>query len=48
MVLKDINFDGAERKICRNCVDRIQVQVKSETLKKVGDRTVYGAEESEE
>ena len=42
VVLNYINFDGAERKICRNCVDKLRVQGKSKTLKKVGDRTVYG------
>ena len=42
VVLNYINFDGAERKICCNCVDNLWVQGKSKTLKKVGDRTVYG------
>ena len=48
VVLNDIDFDGAERKIFRDCVDAIQGKGKSETLKKVGDSTVYGTDESEE
>ena len=38
----EIHIDGGERNICRNCADEIRVQGKSETLKKVGDITVYG------
>ena len=52
MLLNDIDFDGAERKICRDCVDKIQGRGKSETLKKVGESTMYGmdklGEEEEE
>ena len=44
VVLNDIDFDGEERKICRNCVDKIWGRGKSETLKKVRDITVYRAE----
>ena len=36
VLLDDIDFDGAEQKICRNCVDELRVRGKSETLKKVG------------
>ena len=32
MVLNDVDFDGTERKICRDCVDEIQGKGKSETL----------------
>ena len=46
VVLNDIDFDEAERNIYRNCVDKLRGQKKSETLKKVGDSTVYGMEES--
>ena len=45
MILNDIYFDGAERKIFRNCVDKIWGWGKSETLNKVGDITVYGTDE---
>ena len=48
MVLNDIDFDIRERKICWDCVDEIWGQVKSETLQKVGNRTMYGADESED
>ena len=48
VVLDDIDFDGAERMICRHCVDNLRVRGKSETLKNVGYITVYGTEESEE
>ena len=40
VVLNDIDFDGVERNICRNCVDELHGRGKSETLKKVGDSTV--------
>ena len=43
-----IDFDGTEQKICRNCVDELQCQEKSEILKKVGDITVYETDESDE
>ena len=48
MNLNDIGFDGAERKIFCDCVDELQGRGNSDTLKKVGDITVYGADESEE
>ena len=48
MLLNDIDFDRAERKICRDCVEELRGRGNSETLKKVGDRIVYGTEESEE
>ena len=46
--MNEIDIDRGERKICRNCVDEIRVRGKSETLKKAGDITVYGTDESEE
>ena len=42
MVLDYIDFGGGERTICRDCVGKIWVGGKSETLKKVGDSTVLG------
>ena len=48
MLLNYINFDGAERKICRGCVDKLWDRSKPETLKKVVVSIVYGLEESEE
>ena len=42
MVLNCIDFDGAERKICSDCVDELRVGIKSDILKKMGDITVYG------
>ena len=44
VILNDIDFDGAEQKLFRDCVDEIGVREKSETLKKVGDSTLYGTE----
>ena len=44
MVLNYIDFDGEERKIFRDCVDKLWVWVKSETLKKVGGIIVYISE----
>ena len=46
--MHEINLDGAERKICRNCVDELRIGVNTEKLKKVGHSTVYRTEESEE
>ena len=48
MVFNYIGFDGAEWKIFHDCVGKLQGQCKSETLKKVVDRTVYGTDESDE
>ena len=44
VVLNDIDFDKEKRKIFRDCVDEIFGQGKSETLKKVGDSTLYGTD----
>ena len=46
VVLNDIDFDGTEWKVFRHCVDKLRGHGKSETLKKVGESTVYGTEES--
>ena len=43
-----INLDGAERKICHNCVDDIWMGGKPKKLKKVQHKTVYRTDESEE
>ena len=48
VILNYIDFDGAEQKIYCDCVDKIRGRVKPETLKKMGDSTVYGTGESEE
>ena len=42
MIFYYINFDGGERKICCDCVDKIWEESNSEKLKKVGDSTVSG------
>ena len=44
VAMNEIDLDGGERKIFCDCVDKIQGQGKSETLKKVGDSTVYGTD----
>ena len=44
VLLNYIDFDEAERNIFRDCVDKIKGQGKSETLKKVGDSTMYGTD----
>ena len=46
VLLNDIGFDGAKRKIYNNCVDKLRDRGKPETLKKVGYSTVYGTDES--
>ena len=48
MVLNCIDFDGADRNVCRDFFDELRGQVNSETLKKMVDSTVYGTDESEE
>ena len=48
VVMNEIGLDGGEQNICRNCVDKIRGQGKSETLKKVGDSTVCRTEKLEE
>ena len=46
--MHEIKLDGAERKICRNFVDDLQMGGKSEKLKMVHHSTVYRTEELEE
>ena len=48
VVLNDIDFDRAERNICRDCVDELRGGGKYYTLKKVGDRNMYRADKSKE
>ena len=43
-----INLDGAERKICHNCVDELWMGGKPKKLKKVQHSTVHRTEKSEE
>ena len=45
VALNHIDFGGAERKSCCNCVEEIQGQGKSDILKKVGDSTMYGKDD---
>ena len=48
MAIHEINIDGAERKICRDCVDKLQMGVNPDKLNKVGHRAVYKMKESKE
>ena len=41
VAMHEINLDRAERKICRNFVEKLWMGVKPEKLKKVGHSTVY-------
>ena len=43
VILYDIDFEGGERKICRDCVDELGRGGRSENSKEVGDSTVYKA-----
>ena len=47
MAMNKIDIDGGEQNICRDCVDKIRGRGKSNTLKKVGDSTMYRTDESE-
>ena len=38
--MNEINLDGGDTKICRDCVDKIQGQGKSDALKNLGYSTV--------
>ena len=44
--MNEIDLDGGERKIFRDCVDEIRGRYKSDIPKKVGDRTVYSTYKS--
>ena len=48
MAMHEINIYGAERKICCDCVDEIQMGVNPEKLKNLGHRTVYRTDKLEE
>ena len=48
VALHAIDIEGAERKICHNCVDEIWMGGKPKKLKKVQHSTVYRTDESEE
>ena len=48
VAIREINLDGAELKICRDCVDELWMGGKPEKLNKVQHSTVYMTEESEE
>ena len=39
--MHEIELDGAERKICRDCVDNLRTGGKPEKLKKVVHSTMY-------
>ena len=41
MDMHEINFDGAEWNICRNCVDKLWMGGKPKKLKKVQHSTLY-------
>ena len=46
--IHDINLNGAELNICRDCVDDIWMGGKPDKLKNVQDSTVYSTIESDE
>ena len=46
--MHEIELDGAERKICRECVDDLRIGGNPEKLKMVQHSTVYRIDESEE
>ena len=46
--MHEIDLDGAERKICHNCVDELWMEGKPKKLKKLQHKTVYRRDESEE
>ena len=48
VAMHEINIDGAERKICHNCVDELWMGGKPKKLKKVQHSTVYRMEKLEE
>ena len=48
MDMHEIELDGADRKVCRNCVDELRMGGKTGKSKKVGQSTVYRKDESEE
>ena len=48
VAMHEIELDGAERKIFRECVDKIRMGDKPEKLKMVQHSTVYRTDELEE
>ena len=48
MAMHEIYIDGAERKILCDCVEELRMGGNPEKMKKVGHRTMYGTDESEE
>ena len=48
VAMHDIKLDGAERKICRECVDNLRMGGKPEKLKMVQHSTVFRTDELEE
>ena len=48
VAMHDIDLDGAEQKICHNCVDGIWMGGKPNKLKKVQHSTMYRTDESYE
>ena len=46
--MHEINLDGAERKICRNCVKDIWMGGNPEKMKKVQHSTMYRTDEQDE
>ena len=48
MDMHEIDLDGAERKICRDFVDKLWMGGKPDKLKKVQRITVYKTDELEE
>ena len=47
VAMHDIDLDGAELNICRDCVDKIWMGGKTDKLNKVQHSTVYRTEKSE-
>ena len=47
VAMHEIKLDGAERKICRDCVDKLWMGGKPKKLKMVQHRTVYRTDELE-
>ena len=45
VAMYDINIDGAEQKVFRNCVDELWMGGKPQKLRKVQHRTVYRTDE---
>ena len=48
VAMHDIELDGSERKICRECIDDLSMGGKFEKLKMMQDSTVYRMDELEE